>query len=156
MELSEEVYYLDGSWEWTLSSQTTQHVETSLWQPLGALRSLTSSFKGDEILASAFERRDGPALRGPAAGGALRLPLEQVLSNFDTVCDRGWQERGITPEEIRNFCGSASGAATSRQTRRRALWLHVPCGALAPPLPVSLKSAVPEFGSWCEWDGKHV
>ena len=85
MELSEEVYFLDGAREWTLSSQTTQHVdnrtlvETSLRQPLGALREVSYQlFKGDEILASAFERRDdGPAAGGAAAAGpergALRL-----------------------------------------------------------------------------------
>ena len=43
-------------------------------------------------------------MRGPAAGELLRLPLEEVLSDFDAICDRGWQERGIAPEEIRRFC----------------------------------------------------
>ena len=66
MELSEEVYFLDGSREWTLSSQTTQRlddrtvVETSLRQPLTALAQREVSyqlFKGDEVLASVFERR---------------------------------------------------------------------------------------------------
>ena len=111
MELSEEVYFLDGSREWTLSSQTTQHVdnrtlvETSLRQPLGALREVSYQlFKGDEILASAFERRDDQLCAARQLAELLRLPLEEVLSDFDTICDRGWQERGITPEEIRKFC----------------------------------------------------
>ena len=111
MELSEEVYFLDGSREWTLSSQTTQHVdnrtlvETSLRQPLGALREVSYQlFKGDEILASAFEQRDDQLCAARQLAELLRLPLEEVLSDFDTICDRGWQERGITPEEIRKFC----------------------------------------------------
>ena len=111
MELSEEVYHLDGSREWTLSSQTTQHVdnrtlvETSLRQPLGALREVSYQlFKGDEILASAFEQRDDQLCAARQLAELLRLPLEEVLSDFDTICDRGWQERGITPEEIRKFC----------------------------------------------------
>ena len=111
MELSEEVYFLDGAREWTLSSQTTQHVdnrtlvETSLRQPLGALREVSYQlFKGDEILASAFERRDDKLCAARQLAELLRLPLEEVLSDFDTICDRGWQERGITPEEIRKFC----------------------------------------------------
>ena len=85
MELSQEVYFLDGSREWTLSSQTMQHVdnqtlvETSLRQPRGVLREVSYQlFKGDEVL----------------------LPLEEVFSDFDTICERGWQERGITPK----FC----------------------------------------------------
>ena len=88
MELSEEVYFLDGAREWTLSSQTTQHVdnrtlvETSLRQPLGALREVSYQlFKGDEILASAFERRDD------------KLCAARQLAEL--------QDRGITPEEIR-------------------------------------------------------
>ena len=111
MELSEKVYFLDGAREWTLSSQTTQHVdnrtlvETSLRQPLGALREVSYQlFKGDEILASAFERRDDKLCAARQLAELLRLPLEQVLSDFDTICDRGWQERGVTPEEIRKFC----------------------------------------------------
>ena len=111
MELSEEVYFLDGAREWTLSSQTTQHVdnrtlvETSLRQPLGALREVSYQlFKGDEILASAFERRDDKLCAARQLAELLRLPLQEVLSDFDTICDRGWQERGVTPQEIRKFC----------------------------------------------------
>ena len=109
------VYYLDGSREWTLSSQTTQHVdnrtlvETSLRQPLGALREVSYQlFKGDEILASAFQRRDDQLCAARQLAELLRLSLEEVLSDFDTICDRGWQERGITPEEIRKFCVCAA------------------------------------------------
>ncbi|CAE7592623.1 pfh1, partial [Symbiodinium pilosum] len=105
MELSEE--------EWTLSSQTTQRlddrtvVETSLRQPLGALAQREVSyqlFKGDEVLASAFERRPDRLCAARQLAELLRLPLEEVLSDIDAICDRGWQERGITPEEIRRFC----------------------------------------------------
>ena len=110
-ELSEKFYFLHGAREWTLSSQTTQHVdnralvETSLRQPLGALREVSYQlFKGDEILASAFERRDDKLCAARQLAELLRLPLEEVLSDFDTICDRGWQERGVTPEEIRKFC----------------------------------------------------
>ena len=42
------------------------------------------------------------ALRGPAAGGAAAAAPEKVLSDFDTICDRGWQRRSAS---------SASGGA---------------------------------------------
>ena len=77
MELSEEVYYLDGAREWTLSSQTTQHVdnrtlvETSLRQPLGALRKVSYQlFKGRRDPGLGVRAAGRQALRGPAAGGA--------------------------------------------------------------------------------------
>ena len=80
-------------------------VETSLRQPLGALREVSYQlFKGDEILALAFERRGDKLCAARQLAELLRLLLEEVLSDFDTICDRGWQERGITPEEIRKFC----------------------------------------------------
>ena len=187
-ELSEEVYFLDGSREWTLSSQTTQHVdnrtlvETSLRQPLGALREVSYQlFKGDEILASAFEQRDDKLCAARQLAELLRLPLEEVFSDFDTICDRGWQER----EEIRKFC-----------VWRGAPMLFVNCQQLLDSYQPAVKearavaftaweghaffyknarsvfqcddaerlrprfrserreSAVPEFRSWREWDGE--
>ena len=67
-------------------------------------RGLLPALQGDEILASAFEQRDDKLCAARQLAELLRLPLEEVLSDFDAICDRGWQERGITPEEIREFC----------------------------------------------------
>ena len=130
MELSEEVYYLDGSREWTLSSQTTQHVdnrtlvETSLRQPLGALREVSYQlFKGDEILASTFDSSARPGSWRSCCGCLWKR------CSPSTICDRGWQERGITPEKIRMFCvwrtpRCSSGPA--RGARRAAGRGHCP------------------------------
>ena len=112
LELSGEQYFLDNSREWTLSSQTTQVVddrvvvETSLRQPLGALRREVSYqlWKGDEILESAFERRWDKLCVPRQLAELLKLPLAEVLSDFDAICDRGWQDRGVSPKEIREFC----------------------------------------------------
>ena len=112
LELSGEQYFLDNSREWTLSSQTTQVVddrvvvETSLRQPLGALRREVSYqlWKGDEILESAFERRWDKLCVPRQLAELLKLPLAEVLSDFDTICDRGWQDRGVSPKKIREFC----------------------------------------------------
>ncbi|CAE7844952.1 pfh1, partial [Symbiodinium sp. KB8] len=82
--MSEEVYFLDGSRERTLSSQTTQRIDD---------RAVSYQlFKGDEVLASAFERRPDRLCAARQLAELLRLPLEEVLSDFDTICDRGWQE----------------------------------------------------------------
>lgn len=34
----------------------------------------------------------------------LRLPCQEVFSNFDANCSRGGKRRGITGKEIRDFC----------------------------------------------------
>ncbi|CAE7608101.1 pfh1, partial [Symbiodinium pilosum] len=145
MELSEEVYFLDGSREWTLSSQTTQRlddrtvVETSLRQPLTALAQREVSyqlFKGDE----------------------------EVLSDFDAICDRGWQERGITPEEIR-WRGAAEKEAravafTAWQghaffyKNARSVYQCDDAEGLRPRFRSERReSGLPEFAQWQEWDG---
>ena len=108
LELSGEQYFLDNSREWTLSSQNSQVVddrvvvETSLRQPLGALRREVSYqlWKGDEILESAFERRWDKLCVPRQLAELLKLPLAEVLSDFDTICDRGWQDRGVSPQGV--------------------------------------------------------
>ena len=81
-------------------------METSLRQPLGALRREVSYqlWKGDEILESAFERRWDKLCVPRQLAELLKLPLAEVLSDFDTICDRGWQDRGVSAKEIREFC----------------------------------------------------
>ena len=34
----------------------------------------------------------------------MRLPLQEVLSDFDAICLGAWREQGITPRHIRSFC----------------------------------------------------
>ncbi|CAE7524491.1 pfh1, partial [Symbiodinium microadriaticum] len=109
--MSEEVYFLDGSRERTLSSQTTQRIDDR------AVVVSYQLFKGDEVLASAFERRPDRLCAARQLAELLRLPLEEVLSDFDTICDRGWQERGITPERW----PSRPGRGTRSSTRTPAL-----------------------------------
>ena len=112
LELSDEQYFLDNTTrEWTLSSQTTQAVddrvvvETSLRQPLGALREVSYQlWKGHEILDSAFERRSDKLCVPRQLAELPKLPLAEVLSDFDAICERGWQERGVSPKQIREFC----------------------------------------------------
>ena len=55
--------------------------------------------RGDDILASAFEQRDDKLCAARQLVDVRRLPLEEVLSDLDTICDRGWQERGVTPRD---------------------------------------------------------
>ena len=79
MELSEKVYFLDGAREWTLSSQTTQHVdnrtlvETSLRQPLGALReALTSSSRATRSWPRPSSGASRPRKSASSAFGGAR------------------------------------------------------------------------------------
>ena len=192
LELSGEQYFLDNSREWTLSSQTTQVVddrvvvETSLRQPLGALRREVSYqlWKGDEILESAFERRWDKLCVPRQLAELLKLPLAEVLSDFDTICDRGWQDRGVSPKEIREFCvwrgaffvncrGQLMDSYQPVEKEARAVaftaWdghaffyktartVHL-CDEserIQPRYRAERRdSTAPEFAQWLEWDGQ--
>ena len=82
-------------------------VDTVLDQPLGALRDVSYQlFCGDEILESAFEQRPDKLCVARQLAELMRLPLQEVLSDFDAITGIGsrWREQGITPREIRSFC----------------------------------------------------
>eukprot|EP00439_Symbiodinium_sp_Y106_P087381 s121_g48.t1 len=84
-----------------------QVVDTVLDQPLGALRDVSYQlFRGDEILESAFEQRPDKLCVARQLAELMRLPLQEVLSDFDAITGIGsrWREQGITPREIRSFC----------------------------------------------------
>ena len=112
LELSDETYYLDATREWTFSQQAMQVVDdqavldTVLDQPLGALRDVSYQlYCGDEILESAFEQRPDKLCVPRQLAELMRLPLQEVLSDFDAICTKKtWREQGITPREIREFC----------------------------------------------------
>ena len=91
MELSEEVYFLDA--------RRQPHACGN--EPAAAARrparGLLPALQGRRDPGLGLRAAGRQALRGPAAGGA-------AAADFDTICDRGWQERGVTPEEIRKFC----------------------------------------------------
>ena len=60
---------------------------------------------GDEILESAFEQRPDKLCVPRQLAELMRLPLQEVLSDFDAICTKKtWREQGITPREIREFC----------------------------------------------------
>ena len=83
-------------------------VDTVLDQPLGALRDVSYQlFCGDEILESAFEQRPDKLCVARQLAELMRLPLQEVLSDFDAIT-------GI----------SASGAKPrcSTWTARAACW----------------------------------
>ncbi|CAE7238133.1 unnamed protein product [Symbiodinium natans] len=106
-ELSDETYYLDATKEWTFSQQAMQVVddrvvvETVLDQPLGALRDVSYQlYCGDEI-----EQRPDKLCVPRQLAELMRLPLQEVLSDFDAICTKKtWREQGVTPREIREFC----------------------------------------------------
>ena len=72
---------------------------------MGALREISYQlYNGSEILPSAFEARNDKLCVARQLAELLQLPLPEVLSDFDAICDKGWEERGITALEIREFC----------------------------------------------------
>ena len=108
MELSEETYTYDTSRDWAVSKQTTQVVdnrvetEVVLNRRLGVLRDVSYQlFRGSEILESAFEQRED---RLCVLSELLRLPYEEVYSDFDAICPKNWERKGVTGTEIREFC----------------------------------------------------
>ena len=34
----------------------------------------------------------------------LKLPLQEVMEDFNSICPGNWQQRGVSPTEIRTFC----------------------------------------------------
>ena len=111
MELSEEQYTYDASRDWGVSKQTMQvarnqvETEVTLRQPLGALQDVSYQlFKGSEILESAFEERGDRLCVVRQVAELLQLPFEEIYSDFDAICPRGWESRGVTGKEIRQFC----------------------------------------------------
>ena len=89
-------------------SWTTRWWWTRSWiSPSGLCgTSPTSCFCGDEILESAFEQRPDKLCVARQLAELMRLPVQEVLSDFDAITGIGskWREQGITPREIRSFC----------------------------------------------------
>ena len=111
MELSEETYTYDASRDWAVSKQTMQVVdnrvetEVALNRRLGVLRDVSYQlFRGSEILESAFEQREDRLCVVRQLSELLRLPYEEVYSDFDAVCPKNWERKGVTGTEIREFC----------------------------------------------------
>ena len=112
MELSEEVYYLDESRDWVVSSQSTQYindevrVETVLNQRLAKVRDISFQlFASHEILDEAFESYMDDLCVPRQLSILLKLPLEEVCNDFDAMLeDSSWRTQGISPSEIREFC----------------------------------------------------
>ena len=72
---------------------------------MGALQEISYQlYNRSEILSSAFEARNNRLCVARQLAELLQLPLPEVLSDFDAICDRGWEERGITVLEVREFC----------------------------------------------------
>ena len=72
---------------------------------LGALRDVSYQlFRGSEILESAFEQREDRLCVVRQLSELLRLPYEEVYSDFDAICPKNWERRGVTGAEIREFC----------------------------------------------------
>ena len=190
LELSDETYYLDATREWTFSQQAMQVVDdqvvvdTVLDQPLGALRDVSYQlFCGDEILESAFEQRPDKLCVARQLAELMRLPLQEVLSDFDAITGIGsrWREQGITPREIRSFCiwrqapmfyvdcqgrlldkfepvrqGAAGrGLHQLEAATPSSLWRGASGSGTGPrPNTGAKPGETPEFKDWREWEGE--
>ena len=109
--ISGEVYFLHPTNEWAFSSSSMQVIDNRvdtqirLRQPLGALREVSYQlFAGDQILASAFEERRDMLCVPRQLAELLKLPLQEVMEDFNSICPGNWQQRGVSPAEIRTFC----------------------------------------------------
>ena len=109
--ISGETYFLHPTNEWAYSSSSMQVIDNRvdtqirLRQPLGALREVSYQlFAGDQILASAFEERQDMLCVPRQIAELLKLPLQEVIEDFNSICPGNWQQRGVCPAEIRTFC----------------------------------------------------
>ena len=141
MEISEETYTYDASRDWAVSKQTMQVVdnrvetEVALNRRLGVLRDVSYQvFRGSEILESAFEQREDRLCVVRQLSELLRLPYEEVYSDFDAICPKNWERKGVTGPRsgssapgARRRCTSSTAAgrcstATSRPSGSSGPW----------------------------------
>ncbi|CAE7477766.1 unnamed protein product [Symbiodinium natans] len=173
-ELSDESYYLDATREWTFSQQAMQVVddrvvvETVLDQPLGALRDVSYQlYCGDEI-----EQRPDKLCVPRQLAELMRLPLQEVLSDFDAICTKKTWREGITPREIREFCLWRQAAMFYVDCQGRLLDKYEPTVKeqravaftswnghaffykSAPYRGERKPGETPEFKDWREWEGE--
>ena len=112
LELSDETYYLDATREWTFSQQATQVVGGGGHRPGSAPRGpagrlLYQLFCGDEILESAFEQRPDKLCVARQLAELMRLPLQEVLSDFDAIT--GILHLAPSPDVLRALPGPPAG-----------------------------------------------
>ena len=101
MELSQETYRYDATRDWAFSKQTLEVVDNNRAQVQPSGDKLPAL---QRLLPSAFEVRNDQLCVARQLAELLQLPLPEVLSDFDAICDKGWEQRGITALEIREFC----------------------------------------------------
>ena len=80
---------------WTIASRR-RWCSTGAWASCGTW--------GSEILESAFEQREDRLCVVRQLSELLRLPYEEVYSDFDAICPKNWERKGVTGTEIREFC----------------------------------------------------
>ena len=99
MEVSGETFTYNNDGQWVISALTTDTQEgeavtsTVMRQPLGSGPLSCAAFlaHADHIVDSAFKTHDGK----------LGVGLDEAISYFHEMLQPGWQERGVTPLEVR-------------------------------------------------------
>ena len=64
----------------------------------------TTRRSDDEATTRRRRRRDDALCVVRQLAELLRLPFEEVYSDFDAICPRNWQRKGVTGQQIREFC----------------------------------------------------
>ena len=137
--ISGEVYFLHPTNEWAYSSSSMQVIDNRvgtqirLRQPLGALREVSYQlFAGDQILASAFESRRDLLCVPRQIAELLKLPLQEVMEDFNSIVVPGTGSSGASPPQrsapfacgamppcFTSIAGAGCWIAFSQQRRRR-------------------------------------
>ena len=93
--------------------------EVALNRRLGVLRDVSYQlFRGSEILQSAFEQREDRLCVVRQLSELLRLPYEEVYSDFDAICPKNWERKGRDRGRDPGVLRLAQGAAVHRQLPR--------------------------------------
>ena len=112
--ISGEVYFLHPTNEWAYSSSSMQVIDNRvdtqirLRQPLGALREVSYQlFAGDQILASAFEKRRDMLCVPRQIAELLKLPLQEVMEDLTPFVPGTGSSGASAPQRSGPFMCSA-------------------------------------------------
>jgi hypothetical protein len=188
-EESDETYFLDRNREWKISSVSTMLVndqvvtETRMRRPLGVLRSACTQLPFPElIMDEAFEEHGDKLCVPRQLAALLKMSLEETCTAFDNICDADWRLRGISPDEILEFCkfhgcpmffwaGQMQATYDPPHKLNRAVaftsWEHhaylyknakaiANLTATRQTVATETKKTLPAFEDWQEWRGKFV
>ena len=113
MEVSGETYTYDRNGEWQISSMSTEAgrdgeavVDVAIREPMAGLRSCAAQLPyPEQILPEAFEEHDDKLCVCRQLAVLLKKPMQAIVDTFYALKEGDeWMQRGLSAEDLRQFC----------------------------------------------------